>query len=346
MVKKTIFSGIQPSGDLHVGNYIGMIRQSVNLQESGEFSDLIFCVVDLHAITVFQDPKVLREKNLELSALYLAGGIDPNKSKLFIQSENPDHTYLAWIFDCFLNMGQLFRMTQFKEKAQKFIKADNLSSLAEARALFEGPVGLFNYPALMAADILLYDTNVVPVGEDQRQHVELTRDIAEKFNKQFGEIFVLPETRVDRDAARIMSLQNPLSKMSKSDKDPLGTINILNTPDEIREKIKKAVTDSGSEVVFKEDKPAISNLLVIYSRLSGKPVEEIEKQYQGIGYGQFKSDLAEVVVGSLKKIQEKYQVIKKDEGYLNKVLNEGRDFSLEKSSQKIKEIKRLMGLGR
>jgi tryptophanyl-tRNA synthetase len=331
MGKKVIFSGIQPSGNLHIGNYIGAIQQWSKLQDDSN-NELIFCTVDLHAVTVPQDPQVLREKNLELTALYIACGIDPAKSKIFIQSENPDHPYLGWLFDCVTPIGWLNRMTQFKDKSAKQAEATT--------------VGLFNYPPLMAADILLYDTTHVPVGEDQKQHIELTRDIAEKFNKTFGETFVLPEPMIDREAARIMSLQNPMSKMSKSDKDLSGTINLLDSETDVRDKVMKAVTDSGSEVTFGADKPAISNLLSIYSKLSGKSFDELEKQYVGVGYGQFKKDLAEVVVTKLKEIQMKYQELRAHEDQLNQILSEGRDYAIARSSKKVAAVKQAMGLGR
>lgn len=330
-MKKIIFSGIQPSGNLHIGNYIGAIRQWVTLQNDPNY-ELMFFAVDLHAITVPQDPQVLREKNLELTALYIACGIDPKKSKIFIQSENPDHTYLAWIFDCVIPMGWMNRMTQFKDKSQK--QAENTT------------IGLFNYPALMAADILLYDTNLVPVGEDQKQHIELTRDVAEKFNRTFGEAFVLPEPMIDRESGRIMSLQNPNSKMSKSDKDPTGTINLLEDAASVRDKIKRAVTDSGSEVKAGEDKPALTNLLSIYSKLSGMTVGEIEEKHKGRGYGAFKESLSEVVVDALAPIQAKYKELRSDAGELERVLNEGRDYARERSSKKIAQVKKLVGLGR
>lgn len=332
MKKKVVFSGIQPSGDLHIGNYIGAIKQWVSLQNKSDDMEFIFCVVDLHAITVFQDPNHLREKILDVTALYIACGIDPKKSKIFVQSENPDHAYLSWIFDCLIPMGWMNRMIQFKDKSVKQAASTT--------------VGLFNYPALMAADILIYDTNLVPVGEDQKQHVELTRDIAEKFNKQYGETFVLPEVMLDEDAARVMSLQNPTSKMSKSNKDPLGTINLLDSFDEIKDKVKRAVTDSGAEIKFSKEKPAISNLLVIYSRLSGKPIKDLERQYQGSGYGQFKKDLGEVIASSLKTIKDKYNELRNDEVYLKQVLDQGRDFANKKTSVKLSRVKNLMGLGR
>ncbi len=339
MSKKVIFSGIQPSGNLHIGNYIGALQQWVKLQSDPSIIDdrsssleMIFCIVDLHAITVPQDPKILREKNLELAALYVACGIDPKKSKIFIQSENPDHPYLAWIFDCITPMGWLHRMTQFKDKSSK--QAENTT------------VGLFNYPPLMAVDILLYDTDLVPVGEDQKQHIELTRDIAEKFNKTFGETFKLPEPMIDQEAARIMSLQNPPAKMSKSDKDPAGTIHLLDERSSIIDKIKRAVTDSGSEIKYSENKPAISNLLAIYSKLSGKTVQDLENQYQGKGYEDFKNDLAEVMASSLQKIQARYEELRSNETELRQILDDGRDFAVGRSSKKIADVKEKVGLGR
>lgn len=338
-MKKIIFSGIQPSGDLHLGNYIGAIKQWVDLQDknnNGKIeqlnNELIFCIVDLHAWTVKQDPKILREKNLEIAALYMACGIDPKKSHVFIQSENHDHSYLAWLFDCITPIGWMNRMTQFKDKSEK--QKEGIT------------VGLFNYPALMAADILLYDADLVPVGEDQKQHVELTCHIGEKFNKMFGETFKLPKPMIDTQAARIMSLQNPNSKMSKSDKDPMGTINLLDTTDQISQKIKKAVTDSGSEIKYGLDKPAMTNLLVIYSKITGRTIPEIEKQYEGVGYAKFKDDLAEAMIEFLKPIQEKYNEIRLDNEFLQESLDEGRDFTISKSSKKILKVKQVMGLGR
>lgn len=329
MDKKIIFSGVQPSGSLHIGNYIGALSQWKELQNAAE---AIFCIVDLHAITVYQDPKILKEKILEVAALYLACGIDPKKAKIFVQSENPDHTYLAWILDCILPFGQLLRMTQFKDKSDRQKESTT--------------VGLFNYPALMAADILLYKTDEVPVGEDQTQHVELTRDIAEKFNKTYKEIFKLPKVRVVKEKARIMSLSNPSAKMSKSDKDPMGTINLLDSKDSVLEKIKKAVTDSGSEIKKSQDKPAITNLLTIYESITGVSASDLENKYKNISYAEFKKDLAEVVVEFLLVVQKKYFEIRKDESYLKKVLDEGREYAIAKSSEMIKEVNKALGLGK
>lgn len=328
-MRKKIFSGIQPSGNLHIGNYIGAMKQWVAMQDEYE---PIFCIVDLHAITVPQDPKVLRQKVREVAALYIACGIDPEKSHIFVQSENPDHTYLAWIFDCIAPFGQMQRMTQFKEKSDK--QKENTT------------VGLFNYPALMAADILLYNTDVVPVGDDQKQHIELTRDLAEKFNSQFGETFKLPEPRIESEHARIMSLQDPTSKMSKSDNNQNGTINLLDELETVKSKIKRAVTDSGSEIKSGADKPAMTNLLNIYEAVSGKPVSELEQQYVGVGYGQFKDELAEATVEFLKDIQNRYHEIINDETYLDSVLDAGAKHARSISSEFVQRINQIVGLGR
>jgi tryptophanyl-tRNA synthetase len=326
--KPRVFSGIKPTGNLHIGNYIGAIKQWVDMQNNYE---CIFCIVDLHAITVPQDPKILREKTRELAALYLACGIDPEKSTVFVQSHNSDHPVLAWILDCIASMGQLERMTQYKSKAK-----DMKGTVS---------VGLFNYPALMAADILLYQTDEVPVGDDQKQHVELTRDLAERFNSRFGKVFKVPEVRILKIGARVTSLQSPNKKMSKSDKDKNGTIDLLDSPDEIRRKIAIAVTDSGKEVVFRQDKPGISNLLTIYSQLSGQPIAELEKKYQGKSYQKFKEDLTEVVVESLKPIQERYQQMRKEVGLLNEIFRSGLEKVKPISEETLKEVYRVMGLG-
>lgn len=322
---KTIFSGVQPSGNLHIGNYIGALRQWVNVQEG---NDALFCIVDLHAITVPQDPKALREKVLEVAALYLACGIDPKKAHIFIQSENPDHSYLAWILNTITPFGQLQRMTQFKEKSQKH----------------EENLGLFDYPVLMASDILLYQTDEVPVGEDQKQHIELTRDLAERFNKRFGETFKLPNPVIQSQTARIMSLQNPASKMSKSDTNPLGTINLLDTEEQIREKIKKAVTDSYSKVSKDQGSEAIANLLTIYSAFKGISFNKAQDEMEGKAYSELKNSLTEVVLETLLPIREKYEEIRKDEKALRDILDEGREYAISKSSKTLLEVKQKVGL--
>lgn len=284
-------------------------------------------------MTVPYDPSILRKKNLELAALYIACGIDPDLSTIFIQSENPDHPYTAWIFDCITPFGWMNRMTQFKDKSKK--QKENTT------------VGLFNYPALMAADILLYDTDLVPVGDDQIQHIELARDIARRFNNLFGQTFAYPEAMVDKKAARIKSLQDPRKKMSKSDNNEKSRINILDTEEKILEKIQKAVTDSGAEIIYDpEKKPAISNLLSIYSKLTNKTISEIENIYQGKTYSKFKSDLAEVIIEFLKPIQKKFYELQKEKTELNKILDKGLQKAREISSKKLSEIKRKVGLVR
>ncbi|OGK57461.1 tryptophan--tRNA ligase [Candidatus Roizmanbacteria bacterium RIFCSPLOWO2_02_FULL_39_8] len=330
-MKSRIFSGIQPSGDLHIGNYLGALAQWSKLQESGDY-EILFCVVDLHAITVPQDPVILKKKIREVAALYIACGIDPSKSKIFIQSENPDHAYLTWIFDCITPMGWMERMTQYKDKSKK--NGERTS------------VGLFNYPLLMASDILLYDPDLVPVGDDQKQHLELAGDVAEKFNKTFGEAFKIPKIFNQKETARIMSLSNPTSKMSKSDEDPSGSILLLDDAETIEKKVKRAVTDSGNEIQYHSDKPAISNLLAIYSGFSGTSIENAERKNKNSSYGEFKADLASVLVEKLGEIQRRFNELIKDEAHLNTVLDEGRDFAHSISSKKIELVKDLVGLRR
>ncbi len=322
---KTVFSGIQPSGNLHIGNYIGALSQWVKIQNERE---AIFCIVDLHAITVAQDPKVLKEKVLEMTALYIASGIDPQKAHIFVQSENPDHTTLTWILNCLAPFGQLERMTQFKEKIQKH----------------EENVGLFDYPVLMAADILLYQTDEVPVGEDQKQHVELTRDLAEKFNSRFGPVFKMPAPVIQKETARIMSLQDPTSKMSKSDTNQLATVYLLDMEELIREKIRKAVTDSGSKISKDEGSAAISNLLAIYSSFSNQSLAQTLDELDGKSYSEFKTLLADLLVRKLSEIQKKYQAIRNDEEALRKILDEGREYAIGKSSETLNRVKELVGL--
>jgi tryptophanyl-tRNA synthetase len=348
---KTVFSGIQPSGDLHIGNYIGAISQWIKLQEERE---AIFCIVDLHAITVPQDPKVLKEKSLEVAALYLACGLDPKKAHIFIQSENPNHPYLSWILNTITPFGQLRLMTQFKVKAKQL--GDHESSISGVKDALEDMslgfnvnVGLFDYPVLMAADILLYQTDEVPVGEDQKQHIELARDLAEKFNKKFGETLKIPNPLIQKQTARIMSLQNPNNKMSKSDIDPFGTINILDTEEEIREKVKKAVTDSEVKIdpeinLLEKGHEGIFNLLTIHSAFKNQNFHESWAENAQKSYGEFKQKLADLLVEKLKPIQEKYEEIRGDEQKLRQILDEGRDYAIEKSSKTLEEVKQRVGL--
>lgn len=329
MTNKRVFSGIQPSGNLHIGNYLGALKRWADSQEDKEG---IFCIVDSHAITVPQDPKVLRSKIRELAALYLAAGIDPKKNIIFVQSDVSAHAELGWILNCFTPMGWMERMTQFKDKSEK-----------EGRE--RSSVGLFDYPVLMAADILLYDTDEVPVGEDQKQHVELTRDVAQKFNSTYGETFKLPEPAISQIGARIMSLVEPTKKMSKSDSNPNGYIYLLDTPDDIRSKIMKATTDSEGVVAFDEKRPGIYNLLEIYEILSGENRSNIEAKFAGLGYGDFKKDLAELVVKSLSPLQKKYEELIQNPEVLDGILKEGVDKARVIANKKLKVVKEKVGLG-
>jgi tryptophanyl-tRNA synthetase len=321
-----IFSGIQPSGDLHIGNYIGAIQQWVRHQNDYEN---YFCVVDLHAITVEQDPAALKKAIRTNIAWYLAAGLDPKKSVIFIQSHNPNHAELGWILNCFTSVGELNRMTQFKDKQGKnaFISA-----------------GLLDYPVLMAADILLYDADLVPVGDDQKQHIEITRDIAQRFNSRFPDTFTLPKYMPPLTGERIMHLQNPTAKMSKSDPDPRGQIYLSDPPDIIHQKITTAVTDSGNEIKIDASKPAVSNLLEIFIAFSGKLEEELSKEYTGKGYKKFKEDLAEVIIEGLKPVQKEYRELI-GSPKLDTVLRDGLQSSRKITVPKLEKIKNLLGLG-
>ncbi|MBP9728388.1 MAG: tryptophan--tRNA ligase [Candidatus Moranbacteria bacterium] len=323
---KRLFSGIQPSGNLHLGNYLGAIKQWVDMQNEHE---AIFCIVDLHAITVPQDSVELRKKTLEIAKIYLASGVDPKKATLFIQSHVPAHTELGWILNTIARIAELERMTQFKDKAQK-------------GGAGESGVGLFTYPVLMAADILLYDTNVVPVGKDQMQHIELARDLAERFNKKFGETFVIPEGKLSKEGQLIMGLDDPSKKMSKSASSEYNYIALTDDADTVRRKIKKAVTDSGSEIVYRDDKPALKNLINIYTLLSGKTSQDIEALYVGRGYGDFKTDLAEVIVNFLTPFQERLASIS-DEQVLE-ILKAGAEKVKPLARAKMKQVYDAVGL--
>ncbi|WP_227395764.1 tryptophan--tRNA ligase [Jeotgalibacillus aurantiacus] len=325
---KTIFSGIQPSGTITLGNYIGAMSQFVDLQHD---YNCYFCVVDQHAITVPQERLELRKNTKSLAAMYIASGLDPEKVTLFIQSEVPAHAQAGWMLQCVSYIGELERMTQFKDKS------DGKEGVS---------AGLLTYPPLMAADILLYKTDLVPVGEDQKQHLELTRDLAERFNKKFNDIFTIPEVRIPKTGARIMSLQDPLKKMSKSDPNNKSFISMLDEPSQITKKIKSAVTDSEGIVKFdKENKPGVSNLLSIYSILSGKSISEIEEMYEGKGYGDFKSDLAEVVVNCIKPIQDRYNELMNSEE-LDRILDKGAEKANAEATRMLKKMENAMGLGR
>ncbi|TLD97001.1 tryptophan--tRNA ligase [Helicobacter jaachi] len=325
--KKRVFSGIQPTGNIHLGNYLGAVRHWVDSQD--EFEN-IFCVVNSHAITTRQNPKELQQKTYELAGILLACGIDVQKSHLFIQSQIDEHAALAWILDCNIPMGDMSRMTQFKDKSSKNPKNIN--------------VGLFNYPALMAADILLYQTHSVPVGEDQKQHLELTRDVAERFNREYGQCFIIPEPMIAKVGARVMGLDNPQSKMSKSAKGENHAIFLLDNPDVITRKFKKAVTDSQSGIVFDEKREGLYNLLCIYEIFTHKSRAEIENEFVGKGYGHLKTALAEVVIESLRPIQATYQKLQNEQGYIKSVLDKSADAIRPIAKATYERAKELVGL--
>ena len=307
---KRIFSGAQPTGNVHLGNYLGALKNWVALQHEYES---FFCIVNLHAITVAHDPKLLVEKTRDLARIYLAVGIDPQVSTIFIQSDVPEHAELTWVLNCVARMGELERMTQFKDKAKK--QQENVT------------VGLFDYPVLMAADILLYQTDLVPVGDDQKQHLELTRDVAMRFNRDYGDTFKVPDPYIQKLGGRIMSLSDPLKKMSKSDDDPNGCVLLMDDADVVQRKFKRAVTDSGTEIRFDGSRPAINNLLEIYHLLTGRSQAEVENHFAGKGYAQLKGDLAQATSEFLAPIQQRVREISDEE--LDQLLNLGR----EKASQ-------------
>jgi tryptophanyl-tRNA synthetase len=326
---KTVFSGVAPSGTIHLGNYLGAIKNWVELQET---HSCIFCVVDLHAITIQQDPVKLRQKILEVAAIYLAAGIDPEKSIVFIQSHNPDHTELAWILNTIAKIPEMERMTQFKDKSK-----DNKEKIN---------MGLFDYPVLMASDILLYNTDIVPVGEDQKQHVELTKTLARRFNQTYGETLKIPEAMIKKEGARIMGLDDPTKKMSKSAKSPANYIALTDSPDTINKKIQKAVTDSDTEVKFNlETKPAISNLLTIYSLVSNTPINQLEEKYKDhTSYAEFKKGLAEAIINFLSPFQKKYNELMSNPEQINRILAGGAQSAKEMSGQTMSVVKNKMGL--
>ena len=304
--KKTIFSGVQPSGKLTLGNYLGAIKNFPLLQEE---YNCIYCVVDMHAITVRQDPAALRRQTLEVLAQYIACGLDPEKSVLFIQSHVPAHAELGWVLNCYTMFGEASRMTQFKDKSAKH--ADNVN------------VGLFDYPVLMAADILLYQTDMVPVGVDQLQHIELARNIAQRFNGVYSDTFVMPEPYIPKTGAKIMSLADPTRKMSKSDENANGFVLLMDKPEDIMRKFKRAVTDSDSRIIVSEDKPGVSNLISIYALATGKTIEQVQEDFEGKGYGDFKPAVGEAVVELLRPIREKTEDLLKNKDYLEQVYREG-----------------------
>ncbi|NWF69718.1 MAG: tryptophan--tRNA ligase [Chloroflexi bacterium] len=328
--KKRVLSGIQPSGNLTIGNYIGALRQWVAEQDA---YDCFFCVVDLHSLTLPQDPAHLRAKTREVAALYIASGIDPDKATIFIQSHVPAHTELAWILSCLTPLGWLYRMTQFKDKAAK----QQQESVG---------AGLLNYPTLMAADILLYQAHAVPVGDDQRQHLEYTRDLAQRFNHLYGETFVLPDAMIPKTGARIMGLDNPLAKMSKSEASEGHAVYLLDTPAVARKKLMRAVTDSGREIIFGEspEKAGVNNLLTIYQAITGQSNADIEAHFAGKGYGDLKKEVGEAVVSLLTPLQARYQELMAEGGYLDKVLAHGAQKANEVANQTLAQVRQCIGL--
>ena len=323
--KAVLFSGVQPTGGLTLGTYCGAIKNWLTLQES---YDSLFCLVDLHAITVRQDPAHLKEKTYEGLAYYLACGLDPKKNILFVQSQVPEHTELAWILTCFSSMGELSRMTQFKDKSAK---QEHVGT------------GLFTYPVLMAADILLYQTKLVPVGQDQKQHLELTRDIAIRMNNILGEIFTVPEPYIAPVGAKIMSLQQPTQKMSKSDTDPLATLFLNDSEKELEKKIKRAVTDSGTTIEYSDEKPGVQNLLNIQAALLGNKPQDLVANYEGKMYGHLKVDTAKIVQDALRPIQSKASEYLRDKAELDRILNDGANRARVKAAPTLKKLKEALG---
>ncbi len=324
---KRVFSGVQPTGNIHLGNYLGALKQFVELQEDHQ---CLYCIVDMHAITVPQDPKELKEHILDVAALYLAVGVDPKKSIVFVQSDVSGHAELSWVLTCNSYTGELSRMTQFKDKSKNKESA---------------PTGLFTYPVLMAADILLYDADVVPVGNDQKQHIELCRDLATRINNKYKKTFVVPEGRFLKEGARIMALDDPTKKMSKSAENIHSRISLLDEPSKIKKSIMKATTDSEGIIKFDiENKPGISNLLNIYSVLSGMSVEDLEKKYEGKGYGDFKKDLVEVVVEALAPIKTRYEEIRYSDELIE-ILKDGAKRADAIAQKTMARVKDNFGLG-
>ncbi|KPJ57130.1 tryptophanyl-tRNA synthetase [Parcubacteria bacterium DG_74_2] len=322
-----VFSGVRPTGELHIGNYLGAIKQWLELQKENE---CLFCIVDLHAITTPYEKKSFQKNILELATAYLAAGLDPEKCILFIQSQIKEHSELAWVLGTICPLGELKRMTQFKEKAKKYPKYVN--------------AGLLNYPLLMASDILLYKTDLVPVGKDQKQHVELTQFLAEKFNRMFGKTFKVPKPLIPKIGAKIMSLQNPKKKMSKTD-DPEGCIEIFEEPATIERKVMSAVTDSGKKIKYDPiRKPGISNLLTVHSLFSGKSIKSLEKESSGMGYEKFKKSLVELLINSLKPFRQKKKEILKREVFVREILERGRKRAQTIAKSTMEEVKRKMGL--
>jgi tryptophanyl-tRNA synthetase len=324
--RKSLFSGMQATGNLTLGNYLGALKNFVTLQDEYE---TFFCVVDEHSITVRQDPAELRKRARNLLTLYIAAGLDPEKNCIYYQSHCSAHAELAWILNCYTYMGELSRMTQFKDKSAKH--ADNINA------------GLFTYPVLMAADILLFQTDVVPVGIDQMQHLELTRDIAIRFNNIYGDVFTVPEAYIGKAGAKIMSLQDPLHKMSKSDENENASIYLMDPPDAIMRKCKRAVTDSDTEVRYGEDKPGVSNLIDIYRSCLSKSVEEVEKEFEGKGYGVFKEAVGEAVVSVLKPLQDEFARLSKEKDYIDKYIKQNAEKASYYANKTLRKVQKKVG---
>ena len=324
--KKTLFSGMQATGNLTLGNYLGALKNWVTLNEEYE---CFYCVVDEHSITIRQDPAELRRRARRLLMIYIAAGLDPEKNCLYYQSHVSGHAELAWILNCYTYIGELNRMTQFKDKAAKH--ADNVNA------------GLFTYPVLMAADILLFQADVVPVGIDQKQHLELSRNIAERFNGIYGDVFTIPEAYIGKVGAKIMSLQDPSKKMSKSDENPNASIYLMDDPDTIIRKFKRAVTDSGNEIVYREDKPGIRNLMDIYGAAAGKSTEEIEREFDGRGYGEFKLAVGEAVVSVLRPLQDKVAQLEKDKAYLDGIIRANAEKANYYANKTLRKVQKKVG---
>ena len=330
MSKKIIFSGIQPSGELSIGNYIGSLRNWVKLQDE---YDCVYCVVNEHAITVRQDPEQLAKRSFDVLSIFMAAGIDPEKCVLFLQSHVPAHCQLSWVLNCYTQFGELSRMTQFKDKSKRY-GSGNVSA------------GLYDYPVLMAADILLYQADLVPVGDDQKQHIEITRDIADRFNGLYGKTFVLPEGFFPKAGGRVMSLQDPSKKMSKSDDNPNNVIRLLEDPSSIVKKLKRAVTDSDNPPVVAYDwdkKPGVSNLLELMSASTGRSVEDLVEHFKGQMYGTFKSEVADAVVAMVEPIQKRYRELRDNEDYLKEILKHGAEKASERAQKTLDDVYRKIG---
>ena len=324
---KVLYSGMQATGNLTLGNYLGALKNWVSLADEYE---CYYGVMDLHSLTVRQDPAEFRKRARALLTLYIAAGIDPEKNCLYLQSSVPAHAELAWILDCFTYMGELSRMTQFKDKSAKH--ADNVNA------------GLFTYPVLMAADILLYQTDVVPVGQDQLQHLEITRDIAQRFNSIYGDVFTIPEPYIGKVGAKIMSLQDPSKKMSKSDENPNASIYLMDHPDTIRRKCKRAITDKEATIAYRDEQPGLTNLFDIYCTCTGKTSEEAVAEFQGQGYGQLKEAVGEAVVSILKPMQDRMAEIAADKSYLDKVIKENAERAYYSANKTLRKVKKKIGL--